>query len=205
MKRCLGIIEEKYSDIYQIPTQATVDSIILSCNGDIRCALNNLNFACLKGTADLPTIIKDNSTVQPSSKRKRNKKSTGTLKNMNKDECVGLLHGIGRVLYPKRVQTGDEWKFEHEPESIFNEFITQPSTFVNFLYENYIKFFSNFNDICQGADILSFSQLLLSKWRDDDLIAQYGLWYAITGLMVVNEKSLSKWNSVVGPKHIYIK
>lgn len=135
-------------------------------------------------------------------KRKRKEKDQGVLTNMCKDEAVGLMHGIGRILYPKKIQIGDEWKFEHTPESLFNEFVTQPNTVVSFLHENYLRYFSNFHDVCKGAEILSFSDLLLNDWKDDDLIAQYGLWYSISGLMIVNEKSVSKWNPVRGPKYI---
>lgn len=147
-------------------------------------------------------IICTKSDTPTGKKRKRNDKSKGTLSNMSKDESVGLLHGIGRVLYPKRIENENGWKFLHEPELIFNEFITQPVTFVNFLHENYIRYFANFEDICQGAQILSFSEQLLSDWKDDDLIAQYGLWIAIEGLMVSNKKSESKWNPVKGPRYL---
>lgn len=135
-------------------------------------------------------------------KRKRKTKEKGTLANMCKDNAIGLLHGVGRVLYPKRIQNGDDFKFEHEPESIFNEFITQPTTFVNFLHENYLRYFANFNNVAQAAEILSTCDLLLSDWKDDDLIAHYGLYIAISGLMIANEKSEAKWNPVKGPRYI---
>lgn len=152
----------------------------------------------------MPSVI--NRNITNGSKRKRKEKDKETLSNMRKDESLGLLHGVGRTLYPKRMNiTENKWRFEHSPESIVDQFITMPSLFVSFLHENYLRYFGDFTDLKFASEIFSASETFLNNWKDVNIIKTYGLWIAVMGLMVYNKNAVSKWNPVQGPKHLKYK
>lgn len=48
LKRACDILQA-YPDNYQSPSQSTVDAILASSQGDMRCALNQLYLACVSG------------------------------------------------------------------------------------------------------------------------------------------------------------
>lgn len=151
----------------------------------------------------MPSVI--NTSLTSGSKRKRKEKDKETLSHMCRDESLGLLHGVGRTLYPKRINiTQNKWKFEHSPASLVDQFITMPSLFVSFLHENYIRYLGDFNDVKFASEMLSTSEMFLNNWKDDNM-KTYGLWIAIMGLMVHNKNAVSKWNPVQGPKHLKYK
>lgn len=57
VKRACNIIESKYGDEYQVPGADTLDSIVNTATGDVRSALNYLQFACLKGNIHIHLVI----------------------------------------------------------------------------------------------------------------------------------------------------
>lgn len=161
---------------------------------------------CIIGSASLPTTIQI--TQSAGTKRKRKEKDKGTLTVMARDQSLGLLHGVGRVLYPKRTPTttpGGRWSFEHPAEETVNQFITIPSVFVSFLHENYLRYYGDFADARAAAELLSDAELLMAQWQDREEIILYGLWISIQGLMVHNKHAVPKWNPVQGPKHLKYK
>ncbi|GLV32964.1 Rad17 [Carabus blaptoides fortunei] len=203
LKRACNIIESQLGDEYQIPGTGTLDSIVNTATGDVRSAVNYLQFACLKGSASLPTTIQH--TPSTGAKRKRKEKDKGTLSLMARDQSLGLLHGVGRVLYPKRIPTPHGWTFEHAAEDIVNQFLTIPSVFVSFLHENYLRYYGDFTGVQAAAEVLSDAEMLMAEWQDRAEIHLYGLWISIQGLMVHNKHAVPKWNPVQGPKHFKYK
>lgn len=139
LKRACDILQA-YPDNYQSPSQSTLDAILASSQGDIRCALNQLYLACLSGkklskcelTEPLLWCQLEGTDAQLSlqvtaipvskslaSKRKRIDSSV-TIKHMIKDETLGLFHGLGRVLNPKRLETGSKPTSEKHSHSLNN-------------------------------------------------------------------------------------
>ncbi|XP_066137493.1 cell cycle checkpoint protein RAD17 isoform X2 [Euwallacea fornicatus] len=199
LKRVVDILQS-HPDFFQIPSSSTVDAILSSSVGDIRCAMNQLHLACVTGNRSLLIFEKNKSEPKVGSKRKRTEK-TGTIKQTVKDEVLGFFHGLGRVLNPKRVERDNTWRLNCDIPKLVDEFCTQPSTFSSFLFENYLKYFGNLEDARKAVEVLSFSTVLMESWDSHDVLV-LALWVAILGVMVSNENKVSKWNQIRGPKKI---
>lgn len=49
LKRIAEIISKKYSSVYNTPSAELIECVVNSSGGDVRSAVLNLHFACLKG------------------------------------------------------------------------------------------------------------------------------------------------------------
>lgn len=135
-------------------------------------------------------------------KRKRNDKFKTKLKNMARDEQLGLFHGLGRVLNPKRKDHEGTWRLNCDLKPLMDEFSTHPSSINMFLHENYIKYFGNLANIAEAARVLSEAQIFLDLWTEKQEMLVIGLWICVLGLMVYNEHKVSKWNQIRAPTKI---
>ncbi|KAJ3644846.1 hypothetical protein Zmor_022547 [Zophobas morio] len=197
LKRAHNLVQDNL-DLFKTPSPETVNAIIATSMGDIKCAINQYYFASLLGTADLPTV----STKKPQktgTKRKRTETSS-SVQSMSRDQTLGLFHGVGKVLNPKRVETGGSWRLNCDLQKLIDEFSTQPTSFIAFLFENYVKYYGNLDDVCAAAEILSLSQTFLEKWVDRQDVLPFSLWVAVMGLMIHNEHRVMKWTPITGPK-----
>ncbi|KAJ8975363.1 hypothetical protein NQ317_000293 [Molorchus minor] len=190
-----NLLVQEHPDLFKQPSTATIDAILATAMGDIRNAINQFYFASLIGTKELPTITR--STQKIGNKRKRNDK-TVTLQYMSRDVTLGLFHGLGRVLNPKKNEFG---RLNCNIEKLIDEFSDQPSTFISFLFENYLKYFGDITDANKATDILSQSDRFLDNWGNNEILV-FGLWISVLGLMIFNEHKVSKWNQIRGPTRI---
>lgn len=51
LKRVSEIISKKYTSVYNVPTADMIECVVNSSAGDVRSAVLNLHFACLRGNA----------------------------------------------------------------------------------------------------------------------------------------------------------
>ncbi|CAL7947033.1 unnamed protein product [Xylocopa violacea] len=175
LKRIANILNSTAGRLLHV-SQHKVDEILSNSIGDIRNAILNLIFISLKVPEE-----------------QENKCST-------REESLGLLHGVGRVINPKRIQTGNSWKFAHDPDEIAAFFQSQATTFVNFLQENYLNTLRGIEEANACAKILSLADVLNAEWRDTNL-CKITLSFCIRGVMVINEKPVSGWNPVRKPQN----
>nr|CAI5858988.1 unnamed protein product [Callosobruchus analis] len=193
IKRAMELIKER-ADCFKQP--AASEAIVASSMGDIRNTMNQFYLASLKEAGEFPTI----QSLKQSKGSKRKKPDKGSkLKGMSKDESLGLFHGLGRVLCPKREKVGTSWRLSHDVGKLVDEFAIQPSMFVSFLFENYLKYFGDLKDACHASEILSICAGLLNRWSGDQETLIPALWTAVLGLMVFNEHKVSRWNQIRGP------
>ncbi|CAG9767162.1 unnamed protein product [Ceutorhynchus assimilis] len=192
LKRALELLQA-YPDTFTLPLNI-IESIIASSMGDIRCAMNQLYLASIHAETNLPLI------KIIGSKRKKNDQPN-TIKHMRRDETLGLFHGLGRVLNPKKIEQNGTWRLNCDMQKLVDEFTIQPAKFASFLFENYLKYFGDLEDIEQAAEILSFSHKLLENWDSGETLT-IALWIAVLGLMVCNQHKVSRWNQIKGPKKI---
>lgn len=95
----------EYQTVYSVPSESIVDSIVMTAHGDIRNALINLHFACLRGAPNLEIALSSNEKLLPL-KLKRpatrsKKKENHLLKTVGTKEYLNLPHALGRVFNPK--------------------------------------------------------------------------------------------------------
>ncbi|CAH0715609.1 unnamed protein product, partial [Brenthis ino] len=205
LKRATDIISKKYTSTYNIPSTDLIDSVVNSSGGDVRSAILNLHFASLKGTNfNLETnLIKDKEVKSKTTRKKKN--TSNKFMSLGKDETVSILHGVGRVLNPKEVTDQDGKKvLSHLPKDVIEQFLSSPSSFINFLQENYLPHFSSINDVDIAATALSTADCMLAEWREK-VCQEYGLYIGVAGLMLANKSPVSAWNPVRGPKNMKIQ
>ncbi|CAG9561953.1 unnamed protein product [Danaus chrysippus] len=201
LKRASTIMNNKFSSTYNNPTTEIIDSVVNSSGGDVRSAILNLHFACLKGsTCNLETsIIKEKESKSKTSTR-RKKNVSNKFMTLGKDQTVSILHGVGRVLNPKETVTEHGHKtLTHNPKDIIEQFLSHPSSFINFLHENYLPHYSCAYDVDEAATALSDADCMLAEWREQ-ICQEYGLYTAVSGLMLANKSPVPAWNPVRGPK-----
>ncbi|XP_043258209.1 cell cycle checkpoint protein RAD17 [Colletes gigas] len=158
-------------------SQNKIDEILSNSVGDIRNVVLNLIFISLK----VPEKQLEN-------------------KCTSREENVGLLHGVGRVINPKRIQSGNSWKFVHDPDDIAAYFQSQATIFLKFIQENYLNTIGGIEEANVAANILSLADVLNTEWRDSNL-TKVTLSFVTRGLMVANEKPVSGWNPVRKPQN----
>lgn len=103
LKRVQTIIQTttSLSKLYKELQTDILDSIILTCKGDIRNAIINLHLISQKdATKMLPLENKELSNSQIL-KTKKTTKQSKKFKTIGSDETVTMFHSIGRVLNPK--------------------------------------------------------------------------------------------------------
>ncbi|CAB3261398.1 unnamed protein product [Arctia plantaginis] len=206
LKRVAAIINQKHKLIYNTPTTDVVDCVVNSSVGDVRSAVLNLHFACLKGGSKQnmdTSIVLEKETKGKGNKKK--KQSSSKFMALGKDQTVSILHGVGRVLNPKVIDAENgKKKFTHSPEAIIEQFISQPSSFINFLEENYLPHFACIDHVENATSALSDADFMLAEWREKSC-QEHGLYIAVAGLMLANKSPVSAWNPVRGPKNMRIQ
>ena len=121
----IAMIESSYGErSFRIPDKASLSALAASVNGDIRAAINALQFACLNNyctDSDFKQCFDSYTTLASSSTSHSKKALNSKKKNSNvsnpakgnkkenqlatiggKDPTIDLFHAIGKVLYCKR-------------------------------------------------------------------------------------------------------
>lgn len=196
IKRIVQMIESdnKYKMQFIRPADDTIDSLIEQCQGDIRNAVLNLNFASQLSNfkLTLPKVVK---------KTKNDKKAKSeTSKDdigLGKNEALTLMHGLGRVFHPK-LELNHSTKFmqlTHQPENLTDIFSSQPANFIKMIHSNYIKNFSDIHDVSQVTDMLSIADCFESEYRDERLL-NLNLNLVIRSAMVLNQTPASGFRTI---------
>ncbi|KAI8353224.1 Rad17 cell cycle checkpoint protein-domain-containing protein [Blakeslea trispora] len=144
-------------------SKAQLDTLIEFSGGDIRLAINHLQF------------------YPRHDKRKKHEKHK--KKEISFEEKIGpldLFHAVGKVLYSKRRADGT---YESRPEHIFDKLPTDPDYFNAFLHQNSLAFYDDIEAVAKSFDYLSLADTLRSQWDWQDhhaaiyrsLVTMYGL------------------------------
>lgn len=186
LKRIIQLIGDNcdYSPYFKKPTDNVISSIVDNSQGDIRSAVLNLNFASQQ--SDFQLLVPQKSTAKVKNKKKASTKpSDGAL---GKNECLSLMHGLGRVFHPKLEinPTTNVKELTHKPENIAERFSSQPKNFVEMINSNYIKSFSDIHDINKVAEYFSISDCFEAEYRDSQL-NQLNLDMMIRATMILNQ------------------
>ncbi|XP_043281777.1 cell cycle checkpoint protein RAD17 isoform X2 [Venturia canescens] len=174
LKRVAPILNARADEFINV-RQHHIDEVLSNSVGDVRSSILNLIFNSLKVSDKLKHECE------------------------TRAESLSLLHAIGRVINPKRVESGDSWKFVHDPDEISSSFLSQSIIFLHFLHENYMNTISDVEEIELCSDILSISDMITHGWQDINLI-KLNLSLCIRGVMVHNKNPVSGWNPVRKPR-----
>lgn len=150
-------------------SQAKLDEMVSAASGDIRAALNGLQFCTSDG---MHGSISGRCQGSPVRKRSRNdsRHKVSILSAIGQDITLGTYHAVAKILNNKRDETGLS---SYIAEDVLDDARADPQSFLAFLHQNYPMFFGDMDDVVDALGCLSDSDCLL-RWRQDDL-ARTGL------------------------------
>ncbi|XP_039401058.1 cell cycle checkpoint protein RAD17 isoform X2 [Mauremys reevesii] len=176
---------------FAVPDKTSLELICKGCSGDIRSAINSLQFSSLKEYSSenkLWSRKKGKSTLKSNteaSRTKKKKKADKTLENQEiqaiggKDASIFLFHALGKILYCKREPLSDSEfprlpshlsEYERDtllvqPEDIVEKSHMPGDLFNLYLHQNYVDFFTDIDDLVRASEYLSAADFLCSNWN----------------------------------------
>ncbi|XP_050802080.1 cell cycle checkpoint protein RAD17 isoform X3 [Gopherus flavomarginatus] len=197
---------------FAVPDKTSLELICKGCSGDIRSAINSLQFSSLKEYSsenNLWSRKKGNSTLKSNteaSRTKKKKRADKTLENQEiqaiggKDASIFLFHALGKILYCKREPLSDSEfprlpshlsEYERDillvhPEDIVEKSHMPGDLFNLYLHQNYVDFFTDIDDVVRASEYLSTADFLCSNWNSRLTLREYSASVATRGVIHSN-------------------
>nr|XP_060617689.1 cell cycle checkpoint protein RAD17 [Anolis sagrei ordinatus] len=223
LTRITAIENSKSKEKNDVPDKTALELICKGCSGDIRSAINSLQFSSLKEYSSENIIWsqrKGNSTLKCDtlSKVKKKKKSGNPLEIQevqaigSKDASIFLFHALGKILYCKREPTTEpgfpqlpahlsEYERNHllvEPEVVIEKSHMPGDLFNLYLHQNYVDFFSDIDDLVRASEYLSTADFMCSNWDARPTLQAYSASVATRGVMHSNRARAFAQNKGMG-------
>ncbi|XP_062456202.1 cell cycle checkpoint protein RAD17 isoform X2 [Rhea pennata] len=193
------------------PDRTSLESICRGCSGDIRSAINSLQFSSMKDCSledNFQSRKKGSSALKREAvvSKARQKNKSDTLENEEiqtiggKDASVFLFHALGKIIYCKR-EPLSESEFPQlpshlteyhrdtlliQPEEIVEKSHMSGSMFNLYLHQNYVEFFANIDDVVRASEYLSTADVLCSNWNSRTVMEKYSASVATRGVIHSN-------------------
>jgi len=190
---------------FRVPDKPTLENLAESVGGDIRGAINALQFSCLNETGDLKKAFEGVSKIGSSKSTKNGSKNDRVMgselsKIGGKDQSLVMFHALGKILYAKRSDQVETYSLppmlakhsrkvlKSNPEEVIQKTTLSPDPFNCFLHHNYPPFFTKINDVQRLAEYLSVSDLFLNEWGTTGKmsLSEYGGSVAARAVMFCN-------------------
>lgn len=185
-----------------------LDGTVASSNGDIRAALNALQFCVSEGTRTVSRQRSPQALKSREQKRKRmrsnslaSKQLFPALPSVAQDATLGTYHAVSKILNNKRKGDGSS---KYVPEDILEEARVDPPSFLAFLHHNYPDYFGHIDDIVPALTCLCDADCLLF-WIQDDLARAFlndcAASVASRGFLLYNSHPIrTGWRPIRGPE-----
>ncbi|KAM9743160.1 cell cycle checkpoint protein RAD17 isoform 1-T1 [Menidia menidia] len=206
------------------PDQPALESLCSGSSGDVRSAINSLQFLCLpdaslekespwpKQKAAPPQGRRAPALTNQRMKRcKRGKEQEDLPAVGGRDVSLVLFRALGKVLHCKREHPSgaeaaedasapglpDHLLRHHRSALLINpELVVERShmsgdMFNLYLYQNYLDFFSEMEDVVRASEYLSDADLLTAEWSSRGTMGDYGSSVATRGLLHSNSHQVS--------------
>lgn len=185
-----------------------LDGTIAASNGDVRAALNTLQFCVGKGSKKEVQLGDSQINVPRDRKRKRvrssipaTKQSFRALPKVAQDATLGTYHAVSKILNNKRREDGGSM---YVAEEILEDAKADPPSFLAFLHHNYPAYFGDINDVVPALNCLCDADCLL-PWIQDDLqrtlLGECAASVATRGFLIHNSNPIrTGWRPVKGPE-----
>uniref|UniRef100_A0A3Q4AZM9 AAA+ ATPase domain-containing protein n=1 Tax=Mola mola TaxID=94237 RepID=A0A3Q4AZM9_MOLML len=195
-----------------ISDQTVLETLCSGSSGDIRSAINSLQFFSLPDMSlekGLWRMRKD----RPASRTSRTKKSKQTKQLEDehafggKDASLFLFRALGKILHCKRDPEAGECAsgpglpphLSHHyrnmllvnPELVVERSHMSGEFFILYLHQNYLDFFSEVEDVDHASEYLSDADLLSADWMNRSTMGDYGSSVATRGLLFSNSQQVS--------------
>ncbi|XP_033285838.1 cell cycle checkpoint protein RAD17 isoform X2 [Orcinus orca] len=174
-----------------VPDKTSLELLCQGCSGDIRSAINSLQFSSSTGKNNLWPRKKRTSSLKSDavlSKSKGRQKPDRIFENQEvqaiggKDVSLFLFRALGKILYCKRAsvtELGSPRLPSHLSEYERDTLLVQP--------ENYIDFFTEVDDLVRASEFLSFADILSGDWNTRSLLREYSTSIATRGVIHSNK------------------
>ncbi|XP_048451134.1 cell cycle checkpoint protein RAD17 isoform X2 [Rhincodon typus] len=196
-----------------VPDKTVLELLCRGSAGDIRSAINNLQFTSVKGCPlELnsaqnykgKTLIKAGMSSRGKHKEKSskaNEKGGGLHTIGSKDQSLFLFRALGKIIYCKRELPNDLnlnplpiHLSEHErdpllihPEEVIENSHMSEELFNLYLHQNYLDFFSDIEDVVRASEYLSDADFLTVDWNNRSTMQKYSTSVAARGLIHANK------------------
>jgi DNA polymerase III delta prime subunit len=228
-------------------------SLVETSGGDIRSAINSLQWMVENAISAAPSqpsrrSAKSSTSLVPTgpeyTKTQIMKKSTASKSSgkeeyvkvnvyasLSRDVSLSLFHSLGKIMYNKRLKTGDiddagnevrelldhgvvpkssplfRMPLKASPETIHASNVGHDSSgglLMHYMHENYIKFFGELEDVSQAIGYLSFADSSFSGYyRDAATISEYADLVAMRGILFANAHPRERgFTSLVKPQSL---
>uniref|UniRef100_A0A8C1WSE6 RAD17 checkpoint clamp loader component n=1 Tax=Cyprinus carpio TaxID=7962 RepID=A0A8C1WSE6_CYPCA len=210
LSRIVTIEAGKSCGRISVPDKGALDLLCSGSSGDVRCAINNLQFSsftdsCLERR--LWASKKGKSASKPSVKAKGRSKSSKSTDMQDESPAIGgkdaslfLFRALGKILYCKResyestqapklpphLTDHQRDKLLVDPELVIERSHMSGEFFNLYLHQNYPDFFSDVEDIARASEYLSDADFLTAEWSSRSTMLEYGSSVATRGLMHAN-------------------
>ncbi|XP_042306110.1 LOW QUALITY PROTEIN: cell cycle checkpoint protein RAD17 [Sceloporus undulatus] len=226
LNRITAMENSKSDEKNDVPDKATLELICKGCSGDIRSAINSLQFSSLKVYLSENIFWsqrKGDCTLKCDtlSKVKKKKKSSSPLQNQEvqaiggRDASIYLFHALGKILYCKREPATEsdfpqlpahlsEYERNHllvEPEDVIEKSHMPGDLFDLYLHQNYVDFFSDIDDLVRASEYLSIADSICSNWDARPTLQDYSASVATRGVMHSNRASAQNRGKGFRPLH----
>ncbi|NWZ92823.1 RAD17 protein, partial [Nesospiza acunhae] len=192
--------------------RTSLELLCRGCSGDIRSAINSLQFSSTKGCSlekEFWSKKKKSSTIKcdetgVSKIRKKSKSDTSEDQEIQaiggKDASIFLFHALGKIIYCKREAMSEAEcpqlpahlsghrrdTLLIQPEEIVEKSHMSGSMFNLYLHQNYVDFFSDIDDVVRASDYLSTADVLCSNWSARLVMESYSASVATRGVIHSN-------------------
>ncbi|XP_004270827.1 cell cycle checkpoint protein RAD17 isoform X1 [Orcinus orca] len=193
-----------------VPDKTSLELLCQGCSGDIRSAINSLQFSSSTGKNNLWPRKKRTSSLKSDavlSKSKGRQKPDRIFENQEvqaiggKDVSLFLFRALGKILYCKRAsvtELGSPRLPSHLSEYERDTLLVQPEEVVEmshmpgelfnlYLHQNYIDFFTEVDDLVRASEFLSFADILSGDWNTRSLLREYSTSIATRGVIHSNK------------------
>ncbi|NXD30163.1 RAD17 protein, partial [Spelaeornis formosus] len=192
--------------------RTSLELLCRGCLGDIRSAINSLQFSSTKGCSlekEFWSKKKKSATIkceeaEVSKVRKKSKCDTSEDQEIQaiggKDASIYLFHALGKIIYCKREAASEAecpqlpaHLCRHrrdslliQPEDIVEKSHMSGSMFNLYLHQNYLDFFSDIDDVVRASEYLSTADVLCSNWSVRPMLESYSASVATRGVIHSN-------------------
>ena len=195
----------------RMPDADVIEQLVVASHGDIRAAVNALQFYCQTSVNDACQLTCSQTAHAKRKYERKNKVAKTSVGNDKKskvtsdsdssicgrDSMLTLFHAVGKVLHCKRdstVSPGDELLPDHmsslrrrlllvDPEDIADKVHLTSEQFVAFLHQNFMDFHTDIDDVVSTTLYLSDCETLTTNWTTKQLLQSYAVSVAMRGCL----------------------
>uniref|UniRef100_A0A8C6T4J3 RAD17 checkpoint clamp loader component n=1 Tax=Neogobius melanostomus TaxID=47308 RepID=A0A8C6T4J3_9GOBI len=203
MYLCVCVCEQSGGHL-SAPDHPLLERLCSGSSGDIRSAINSLQFSCVPGqchTGQCHTGQYQVSATRVSGKRKavaeEEEQAIG-----GKDASLFLFRALGKILHCKQAAEDQPRLPAHlsehqrepllvDPESVVERSHMSSDLFNLYLHQNYLDFFCEAEDVARASQYLSDADLLSADWTTRSLMCEYSSSVATRGLLHSNSRQVT--------------